>query len=175
MGRSHQRQLISQLAGPLPPTSALLRRAQGPSSRKREDSQKREDSHTHAGTAIRVSPSRRDYLRPPRSEGRVGRSHQRHLRSQPVGISPSYLRPPSSAQGPSSRKREDSRFGELVLQSSDLLYSSYVAVFSGEFRLEEGCDQFPGYFRSDDPGTEAQHVDVVVFDHLMGGVGVVRN
>ena len=38
VGRSHQRHLISQPEGPLPPTSALLRRAQGPSSRKREDS-----------------------------------------------------------------------------------------------------------------------------------------
>jgi hypothetical protein len=36
--------------GPLPPTSALLRRAQEPSSRKREDSQ-------NTRTATRVSPS----------------------------------------------------------------------------------------------------------------------
>src|SRR5690606_23459981 len=52
--------------------------------------------------------SRREYLRPPRSEGRVGRSHQRHSGSQLEGNSPSYLQPPiRRLQGPSSRKRED--------------------------------------------------------------------
>jgi hypothetical protein len=41
---------------------------------------------------------------------RVGRSHQRHSISQPEATSPSYLQPPfRRLQGPSSRKREDSR------------------------------------------------------------------
>ena len=52
--------------------------------------------HRNTRLSLRL---RREYLRPPRSEGRVGSSHQRRSSSQPEGTSPSYLRPPSSGAG----------------------------------------------------------------------------
>lgn len=48
-----------------------------------------------------------------------------------------------------------------------------MSFLGGVSSAEEGFDDFKGQFGSDDTGTDAQNVHIIVFDPLSGGVGVV--
>src|SRR6185312_5257564 len=51
--------------------------------------------------------------------------------------------------------------------------TAHVALLEGHLGLQEGEHDLSRHLDADDPPTQAQHVDVIVLDALVSGVGVV--
>lgn len=63
--------------------------------------------------------------------------------------------------------------GDPSFDGFDFFESSSVSFLGGVSSAEEGFDDFEGQFGSDDTGTDAQNVHIIVFDPLSGRVGIV--
>ena len=62
---------------------------------------------------------------------------------------------------------------ELLFEHVDFAKTADVAFFMCKLSAEEGVHALPSSLGADDPGSQHENVHIVVFDTLMGGVGVV--
>src|SRR5579863_9708017 len=62
---------------------------------------------------------------------------------------------------------------ELFLELFDLRDAPAVTLDIGEVRAKIRANQLRGQLRADDARAQAQHVDAIVFDSLVGGKSVV--
>ena len=95
---------------------------------------------------------------------------RRAARMPPVGAYPLGRPPPA---GRTHRSAPSKAWLDSVrLHGQDLVQPALVAFLAGERRGHEGRDQFLHDFLANDPCAQTQHVHVVVFDTLMGAMGV---
>ena len=63
----------------------------------------------------------------------------------------------------------------VVLNFQQLFQSPDVTLFVGEVRVDKCADEFRSNFFTDDPGSQAKHVHVIVLDPLMCRIDIVTD
>ncbi len=61
----------------------------------------------------------------------------------------------------------------MCLESIHFFQPAAVAFLRSEARLQEGANEFQRQFPTNHPGTQHQHVYIVVLNTLVGRIGVV--
>ena len=63
----------------------------------------------------------------------------------------------------------------MLFQNLDFIHAPGVSLYIGKPGCQKSPRDFKGRHRTDDPGTEAEDVHVVVLDSLMSGIGVMTD